>query len=242
MVEGLDEIVKFLKENKFIKDTNTYSAYEKEGLKFLNPIEEFLQRQFLLILNKFTFYLRTVNFMECHYAYHGLIASGVYRTRLFSRIYRFFRSIVIDFPKYFSEYRNLRDRGKSYNAMEDFIKQWEIRLNSQPFHGGDVPDAVDLKFYSLLRKFYACRKISSMVRYIVRKENCLRFSDWESKMSLLCSRNPHHNSRDFAYIFNPLNKEEVVDDLKARKQDETLYKTDLKGAFVGKKKRTRINI
>ena len=101
-IEGYNEIIDFLIENKFIKEYRTHSIYEKQGLELLKNIESVFNLLFLLPRNKLLFYFRTSNFMECIYGY-GTEGRDYIFTRLRNRISRSIKIVIKEIPTYLKE-------------------------------------------------------------------------------------------------------------------------------------------
>lgn len=260
-LDGFDNIIQFLIENKFIHDFRSHSAYEKEGLVFTEEFEKLFQEEFKKWKNKFSFYFRTTNFKEARYWYNPYIDGYVYRNRLFSRIYRFgkyslknfefkkfignvtgtFLNLITKFTQIFSK-KNKTLSEKNVNSthnekLEQLINKFVSRLNKNSFHGGDIPDAADFRLYAIIRKYTVCRGINSDIKKL---EN-YHFDDWISRMNILCMRSNFYNIREAGYTYNP---NEPAEKEEPNSKEEVKKQNDVKRtSFVlNKTRRSKFNI
>lgn len=241
-IDGIENIVEFLVENKFIHDFRTHSVYEKEGIEFAECFIEIFEKEFKSkFSNKFSFFFRITNFKEARYWYNPLRDGYIYRSRLISRIYRLVKETIKDLFV-----SNKKQKLKEFpNDLNKKADDWVQRLNSSTFHGGDVPDAADFRvifnnfqLYGIVRKYLLCRRIN----YYFRKEGNLNqnFINWIDRMSLLCTRSSFYNLRETAYVFKPNESEEINE--RERINKETIV-TSKAGAFGGdRRKRAKMNI
>jgi len=228
-IDNFNKIVEFLIENKIIKEFRTFSAYEQGGIEFSNRLLDIMKKQFLLPTNKFSFYLKPYNFEECE----SFQDTNSIRTRFFSKFYRIFYFSFKDLNLYFKEKNNLKKNIFEENLRKQIL-EWEIRLNKNPFHGGDVPDEADFRVFSILKKYKNCNKINNMIM----KCKTNNFIEWEARINLLSKKFINENSpREFAYVIHSLNKENL-DSIKEKK----ILDINIKGAFLGGNKRGKLNI
>jgi hypothetical protein len=255
-VDGFDNIMQFLIENKFIHDYRSHSVYEKEGVKFALEFEKIFEDEFKKWTNCYSFYFRTTNFKEARYFYNPYIDGYVYRSRILSRLYRLFKHLFknFSFRKFFKNLYSLPSRIKAvykkpdrkkilleaenYKKLINLLDEWILRLNNNPFHGGDIPDEADFKLYSLIKKFTQCRNI----HYAFKRIQNLKFDDWVSRMSLLCTRSSYYNIREPGYFYNDKIDKNILEEEKINKK-EIKSNPDVKGAFSGNRiRRNKINI
>jgi hypothetical protein len=230
-LDGYENIVRFLIDNNFINEYRTHSPYEKDGIVLASEFEKVLDRKFQKLGNKFNFYFRTTNFIEARHWSMPSKDGNVFRTRILSRIYRMIKYFITDWLG--SKKDNKKDNN---NDLPNLMQTWIVRLNSLPFHGGDIPDGADFKLYSILKKFIVCRKIRSQIRLI----NNNKFDDWHSLMDMLCSRDFHRKKKVAGYEVNPYteNEKDILDKKKLAESDEAIP-----GAFGRNKiKRNIINL
>jgi len=198
--------------------------------------------------NKTTLGDCTTNFTEARYWYHPHKDSYVYRSRLVSRIYRLGKSILKDFKFTFSSKKSKNSFFEENDKeLVNLIKTWVERLNNNGFHGGDVPDAADFKLYAIIRKYLICRSINFKFRNFYNGNHKLirvggvndknnkndlidhlffiKFDDWVSKMSLLCSRSSFYNIRDVGYNYNKYMSEDVLEDSRINKPQK-IYESE----------------
>lgn len=238
-LDGFNKIIEFLVGNNFISDFRSYSLEEKLGIDFSVNLQKCLETQFIKISNKFSFYNNAYNFVECEYGYTPHSGGGFLIKRLTDKFYRFVKASIKALPDRI-KHRKILARDAFQNELSKLLEEWVIRLNNHPYHGGDLPDEADFRVYSLLKKYKKCSKI----RGALSRFKCSKFSDWESKLDLLCERNENKSrSSDFAYNFNKLNANEINEEFKINGQDSTQkFHADIKGAFSGRKKRNSLNI
>jgi hypothetical protein len=238
-INGMNEIFQFLIENKFIHDFRTQSAYEKDGIEFCKEMEKIIDKEFKRFSNKFSFYFRGTNFKEARYGYNPYSQGAVYRSRLMSKLYRLLRSTLYDLFTFKKKKHILKE---NHETLKFKIENWVLRLNENPFHGGDVPDAADFKLYSLFRKSSYYRDL----HFKIKKLKNMKFDDWYSKMDMLCQRGDYYNIKEVSYNYNPHMNEEEREEEKYNKNDVHLQKNNspekLIGAFSMNKRRSKINI
>jgi hypothetical protein len=268
--DGSEKIIEFLRENNFIHDYRSNSVYEKEGVTFTQKFEKSFANEFKKFSNKFSFYFRVTNFKEARYWYHPHKDGYIYRSRIFSRIYRLGSDILSDFSYHFLTRAKTKNEISKKNVDEIIllVKDWILRMNENPFHGGDVPDAADFRLYAIYRKYMACRGINLMIKKFVKLESnkinvgksieCTniftKFDDWASRMFLLCNRSSFYNIRDVGYNYNRFLSEEIIEQEKINKPLHETQFTSVKekgnkqtannimGVFGNKLKRNKINI
>lgn len=242
--EGYDNILEFFIENNFIHDFRSHTVYEKEGVAFCREVEKCLENLMKMFGNRFSFYFRSTNFKEARYWYHPFKDSYVYRNRIVSRIYRLGRDLVKDLKFY------MQGRAKKKAFFEENeknltsgIKTWIERLNGRAFHGGDIPDAADFRMYSIWRKYSNCRKINFWLKNMAGDEwndevstdmrgVFTKFSDWDSRMYMLCSRSNFYNIREVGYNYNRYMSEDILENERINKPvHETQEKENNTGEF-----------
>lgn len=249
-IDGFENIMRFLIENNFIHDYKSNSVYEREGLKFVEGFEKYFSQEFKKFSNKFSFYFRVTNFKEARYWYHPQKDGYIYRNRIFSRLYRLGKDILIDMInrlKNLKQYKiNSKQSKKQLNKensefLIELVKTWVQRMNKNPFHGGDIPDAADFRLYSMVRKYTACRKINlTFKKYVKMEANGIfiktddtteeneykhiftHFDDWMSRMFILCNRSSFYNLREVGYNYNKYLGDDVIEQEKINKP---LYET-----------------
>eukprot|EP00340_Litonotus_pictus_P006072 CAMPEP_0170528282 /NCGR_PEP_ID=MMETSP0209-20121228/13781_1 /TAXON_ID=665100 ORGANISM="Litonotus pictus, Strain P1" /NCGR_SAMPLE_ID=MMETSP0209 /ASSEMBLY_ACC=CAM_ASM_000301 /LENGTH=363 /DNA_ID=CAMNT_0010819395 /DNA_START=224 /DNA_END=1315 /DNA_ORIENTATION=+ len=235
-VEDYDQVIAFLVENKFLNEFRTFSAYEAKGLELFEEIKVLMETLFLRPSNKFSFYLRHVNFQECFYGYNPKEWGFTYAKRIANKLGRCMKLILKDYFTY-------RSKKKLFPEIEKEIKlkmnQWSESLNQQPFHGGDFPDDADFSVLSLFQKYMQCYRIEATVKIILKENRVLQ--DWLDKMKMLSTRSSFFNTADFTYVYNPLLGEKIIDEIEIegnRKKKAKKFNTDLKGAFLSNRRST----
>jgi hypothetical protein len=262
--EGFDTILQFLIENNFIHDYRSHTAYEKDGIKFVENFETCFNNLMKNFGNLFSFYFKSTNFKEARYWYHPHKDNYVYRNRIISRLFRLLTCSIKDY-KYYIQRNNKKKLfiAENEKKLQELVSTWLGRLNNKPFHGGDIPDAADFKLYSMIRKFSNCRKINFKLKKL-SEENIefMKFEDWSSKMFILCSRDNYYNIKDVGYNYNRFLDEEIISNEKINKpfteaqqsEDDSEFKnsssksnvinsnkTPIMGIFGNRIKRKKIN-
>jgi hypothetical protein len=255
-IDGLENILKFLIENNFIHEYRSNTVYEKDGLKFLEGFDKYFQNEFKKFSNKFSFYFRITNFKEARYWYHPQKDGYIYRNRLFSRLYRLGKDIlnnIFSFSKLTLKSKKPQKEIERDNSelLIESVKTWVQRMNKNPFHGGDIPDAADFRLYSMLRKFTACRRINLKLKKYVKMEAAginvksgdvfendyknifTNFDDWQSRMFILCNRSSFYNLREVGYNYNRYLSDEIIEQEKITKP---MHETQKDSAFNKKEK------
>jgi hypothetical protein len=258
-IDGFENIMKFLIENNFIHDYRSNTVYEKDGLKFIEGFKKYFENEFKKFSNKFSFYFRVTNFKEARYWYHPHKDGYIYRNRIFSRLYRLGKDILYDIFSNFKYSMTLSWNSNPKKSKKDLdkenskillelVKIWVERMNKNPFHGGDIPDAADFRLYSLIRKYTACRKINLKFKKYVKMEASglniqtddktdnqyknvfTHFDDWVSRMYILCNRSSFYNLREVGYNYNKYLSDDIIEQEKINKplhetQQESMKKT-----------------
>lgn len=250
-----NNIIEFLIANKFIKEFRTFSAYEKNGLEFANKLQAFFEIHILKILNRLTFYIKSANFKECEYGYQSNPGYHYFK-RFRSKIGRFLYFFFINLKDYIKNYNTIRNKNQFRKDLKNLIIEWSNRLNNNVFHGGDVPDEADFKVYSIFKMYRNCSNVDTTIQRLCSYElnsndndfyKINLFSDWESKMNLLCERK-YNSVKDIEFSYSILNTDETgfynqykVKKFEDRKEDIRLS-TNAKGAFMGNSKRGKVAI
>lgn len=83
-----------------------------------------------------------------------------------------------------------------------------------------------------------CRRIHNLIN----NEKSIKFKDWFSKMSLLCTRSSYYNIKDYSYNYSEHIDKKLQESERINKKTIVEDDKNYKGAFANRKKRFIQNI
>lgn len=177
-LQGKDSIIQYFQEQKLMGDVKNHSAYEKQGLKWVEetaiPAYNLLKSTFK---GRFQYSFTSKNFRFGRIQYEGSKIISSYLWKILKVFYFYFKDASLR-----KEYRDLLKH--RYQRMHDVFDEWETRLGEGPYHGGNSPDAADFKMFSLAYSHNHMFAIQKLLKS--RGEEDQSFLVWYKRMSNDC--------------------------------------------------------
>ncbi|CAI2372762.1 unnamed protein product [Moneuplotes crassus] len=183
-VQGKDNIVRYFLDLGLLKDVKTYSAYESQGIDWINqtavPAYNLMKHT---LRGKFQYYFVSKNFLHMKVS---IEAGKILRNYL----WKFYKPLHYHITER-RDRKGLKEEIQNrIQIFHDMADAWEERLDNNRFHGGEVPDAADFKMYSLAfahNHMFSVRKI-----FQAREPHSRKFEAWYTFMTQECK--PYFNS------------------------------------------------
>ena len=157
-VQGKDFIVEFFMNQGLLHDIRTHSAYEKQGVDWINlraiPAYELLKATFK---GKFQYYFVSKNFAHSK---TSIEAGKILREYLW-KFYKPFHFHITEIKQRRGMKEEIKNR---FQNLHEVIDEWETRLGDKKFHGGESPDAADFKMFSATFAHYHMYSVKKVLK------------------------------------------------------------------------------
>lgn len=177
-IQGKDNIMDYFQTQGLMTDVRTHSAYETQGLAWVEdkaiPAFDLLKST---LRGRFQFNFTSKSF---RYSQPSLEASKI----LSKYIWKIYRTFYFHL-KSFKTRREVRDQIKNrFQLFHEMLDEWEKRLGEHRYHGGNRPDAVDFKMYSLSTAHHHMFTVKKLLSARSNKDS--KFDKWYKDMNNNC--------------------------------------------------------